>query len=230
MSSIDMSMITEHGLVIRDEERTHRVLVRKDMSHLLGKDPAVTCLNPDAPENERVYQKVFTKRRIYLPSEYDLAVTNHLKGRYVLVLAMNGYSSIKPEQCAAWGIKPGAYEHACRNLLKTVWATLRKEFPDLDIRLVHGSSDLGVDRAIIQAATELRRETLGFSCPEYAFYVPDDDDFPMYIAATVAEYSDAFVRSADVLIAANGRLQAYRMNTLSCSNTTRCSSRSTCCD
>ncbi|GEM_PF-692648 len=219
MLPIDLSSITQNGLVTRDGDVV-LVLIKKDMSSLLGRDPLVTCLNPEALEPERVYQKEFRQRGvvhsgnrgIYLPNEYDLAIQDHLRGRYVLRLAMNGYSSIKPEQCRAWGIAPGAYEVACRHLLKTVWRYLRGQFPDLDIRFLHGSSDMGVDRAIIEAAKELRRPMLGFSCPEYAFYVPDADDFPMYIAASVAEYSDAFVRSCDVLIAANGRLQAYRMD------------------
>ena len=209
--SIDLSTITRNGLVIR-EGTTTKVLIKADFASMVGRDPTVVCLNPEAPAEDKVYQKTFTKRCVYLPEEYDLAVQHHLRGRYVLVLAMNGYSSIKPEQCREWGIQVGAYEVACRNLLKTVWLHLRREFPDLDIRLIHGSSDMGVDRAIIDAAVELRREMLGFSCPEYAFYVTDEANFPMYIASTVEEYSDAFVRSGDILIAANGRLQAYRMD------------------
>lgn len=209
--NVDLTTVTKHGLVIRDGNRT-LILVKKDMSHLLGKDPDVSCLNPDAPKAKRVYQKVFNQRKIYLPEEYDLAVSEQLNGRYVLVLAMNGYSSIKPDQCAAWGIREGAYEVACKNLLKAVCRHLQAQFPDIDIRLAHGSSDMGVDRAIIDAANELRRPMLGFSCAEYAFYVKDGTDFPMHIAATVDEYSEGFVRSADVLIAANGRKQAFRMD------------------
>lgn len=215
----EFSHITKHGTVIRDGD-VIRVLIKTDMSHLLDSHPEVTCLNPGAPKADRVYQKVFYNRGvlregnrgIYLPDEYDLAIQNHLHGRYVLCLAMNGYSSIKPEQCQTWGVQQGAYEIACRNILKTVWRYLRKQFPDLDIRLLHGSSNMGVDRAIIEAAQELRRPMLGFSCPEYAFYVTDENNFPMYIASSVEEYSDAFVRSGNILIAANGRLQAYRMD------------------
>ncbi|HBP00221.1 MAG: hypothetical protein UU48_C0006G0007 [Candidatus Uhrbacteria bacterium GW2011_GWF2_41_16] len=200
--------VHDHGSIRRVEGKT--IVEIRGKTHLLN-EPGVTCLNSDTLEGERIYQKIFLRKKIYLPDEYEQAVAENLKGRFVLVLAMNGYSSLRPQQCAAWGVQVGAYEKACEVLLTQVTNWLRQQFPDIDVRFIHGASDIGVDKVIVHTANTLRRTQLGFSCPEYMFYVKDDD-VPVYVAPTVREYSDAFVRSSDILIAANGRLQAYRMD------------------
>ena len=184
----------------------------------VGKDglagyPGVVCTNPDAPPEERIFRKEFKNpdKHIYLAHEYDLAVRTELADHYRFVVAMNGYTSLTNDQCAAWGVKPGAYEKACSVLLTQVDEHVRRHFTDACSCYVHGASDMGVDKVISETATRLRRRQLGFSCPEYLFYVPDND-VPVYVAASVDEYSDSFVRTSDILIAANGRLQAFRMD------------------
>ncbi|MEZ4534184.1 MAG: hypothetical protein R3D26_04120 [Cyanobacteriota/Melainabacteria group bacterium] len=65
-----------------------------------------------------------------------------------------------------------------------------------------------MDWAIIKAARDLNRPHLGHSCPKFMFYVEDDTD-PVYVAET--SRIRLFVRrSLDILIAANGRMQAFR--------------------
>lgn len=175
--------------------------------------PGVVCTNPKAVPAKRIYRREFRNpnKKIYLADEYDLAVRNELGGRYPFVIAMNGYSSLTDEQCAAWGVRPGAYQKGCSVFLAQMDEHIRSKFPDANVCYVHGASDLGVDKAVSETATKMRRQQLGFSCPQYLFYVPDND-VPVYVARTVEEYSDAFVKTGDVLIAANGRLQAFRMD------------------
>ncbi len=181
-------------------------------ARLLG-IPGVFCVNPDAPPRKRIYRRIFKnpKKRIYLPHEYDLAVRKELGGRHPFVVGMNGYSHLSEAQCAAWGVKPSAYRSGCAVFLEQIDKCLRKNFPAANVCYVHGASDMEVDKAVSETATRLRRQQLGFSCPEYLFYVPDNAA-PVYVAKTAEEYSDAFVRTGDVLIAANGRLQAFRMD------------------
>jgi hypothetical protein len=171
----------------------------------------VQCLNPEAAEAERKYRKVFRSKQIYFPEELDKALQDHLRGKYVVVLAMNGYSRLSAKQCAEWGVKPGAYEKACSVLLTEIFKQIRGSFPDADVRFTHGASDMGVDSAISKTALELRRPQLGFSCYDYLWYVKDDN-LPVYVSPTVDLYSSTFVKECDILIAANGRLQAYRMD------------------
>lgn len=174
---------------------------------ILRRDDAKTVLS--APTGETL--KVFERKRIYLADEYDLAIRERLAGRYAFILAINGYSRITDEQCRAWGVKAGAYEKACEVLLRQAVSSLRSGYPGIDVRIIHGASDMGVDRSAVAAARELGCEQLGFNCPEFMAYVPDDD-VPVYVAEHQEAYSDAFARSADVLIAANGRMQAFRMD------------------
>lgn len=209
LGDAEKDLLRQHGRVYRDGDATVVEIMGK--SWLLN-EPGVTCANPTAPEPDRIYRKVFAKKKIYLPDEYDRAVAECLSGRDVFVLGMNGYSSIKPEKCREYGIDPGAYEIACEELLEFAIRSLRAAFPDIDVRVIHGASAMGVDLAIQRCARRVLRESeLGFSCPEYLFYV-QDDSYPVYVASSVHDYSQSFVRSCNVLIAANGRLQAFRMD------------------
>ncbi len=152
---------------------------------------------------------MFRKRQIFLPDEYDQA-RKVLAGRDVIVLGMNGYSSLKPAMLTRWGVPECAYEAACSQLLATVIKKMMDCYTGVDIRVVHGASDMGVDKAIITAALHMGRPQLGFNCPKWMFYVPDNDDFPVYVGESSDAYADRFIESLDVLIAANGRLQAFR--------------------
>lgn len=176
----------------------------------IGSRPDVECANPDAPEDERLYRKRFVRSVFYGTSEYDRAVREHLAGPNAFVVAVNGYTSLTPAECAAYGVRTGDYDCACRELLRSVSAMLRAQLPEIDIRFVHGAGP-GIDQTTRTFATEAGFRHLGFNCPRYLFYV-DDVDQPIYVAETVDEYADAFVRSCDMLIAANGREHSYRMD------------------
>ena len=149
-----------------------------------------------------------------MPGEYDRAVEKYLtslKNEEVVILAINGYSSIKDVNCAAWGILPGAYEAACASLLAGIIKNLQKRFPGIDLRIVHGASDMGVDAAAMKVAKKLGIIQLGFNCPKFMPWVCDDD-VPVYVAKTQKDYAEAFISSLDMLIAANGRIQAFEMD------------------
>ena len=159
-------------------------------------------------ETKRCY-KIFRNKRIYLPGDLDRAVAETLKGHDVLRIAMNGYSQLSSEHCATWGVRPGAYEQAVASLLEAVTRRVQHIFNGIDVRFLHGSSNMGVDASIMQVAKKMNRPNLGFSCPSFMFYV-EDDDSPVYVAANQAAYADAFAKSTDILIACNGRAQALQ--------------------
>ncbi len=203
---------TKRAEIDRSEGRIFReggaVVVERVGAASLKDLDGVECVNPDAPEAERIYRKTFVNKPVYLPDEYDRAVAERLSGTDVMVMGMNGYSLLTPEQCLAWGVKVGAYEAACRGIFSRAIRNLQREFQGIDVRIVHGASDLGVDKSAIQVGRMMNRPQLGFSCPKFMFYVLDDD-IPVYVAGTQAEYAVAFIKSLDILISANGRKQAF---------------------
>lgn len=169
----------------------------------------VECINPTAAENQRIYRKVFTQKPIYLHDDYDRAVKENISGDNVVVIGMNGYSSISEKNCQEWGVKPGAYEAACAQLLRTCIGHLREQYEGIGIRVVHGASAMGVDDAVIKVGKAMKVPMLGHSCPRFMMYV-EDDDVPVHVADTKAAYAEHFISSLDILIAANGREQAFR--------------------
>lgn len=198
------------GRIYREGSET--VVEIRGKGYLL-KDPnvqGVTCMNADAPEPERIYQKRFINRRIYLPDEFELATTSVLNGHDVVVLGANGYSNLSPARCQAWGIQPGKYEAACKAILISTIKMIQDRFTGARIKMVHGASNMGVDRAIIEICKKLNLEMLGFSCPEYLFYVQDDNDFPVHVSSSGKEYSDRFVEALNILLACNGAEVAFR--------------------
>ncbi len=166
--------------------------------------PGVSCLNPDAPESQRQYQKAFHVKPIYLPGEYDRAIAEKISSPDNFVVSMNGYSRITDEQCIRYGIQQGAYEEACRALMSHTIGHLKKKFTGAHLRLIHGAADLGVDKAIQEVADEYNIVPLGFSCPRYMLYV-NDDQTPVYVGTNQDDYSDKFIQSLDLLITTGGR-------------------------
>lgn len=200
--------IGPNGVVFRDGGETVVQMVgKKDLANI----PGVTCTNPDAPEAERIYEKRFSQKRVILPEDQD--ALSMLHGENLVVLGMTGYSSIKPQDCADWGLKPGAYEAACQDLITNVIKSLQAEFPGIQIAIADGASDMGVDKAIIAAANRLAIPHMGFSCPAFMFYV-NDDDAAVYVAPSQADYADAFIRNLSILISAGGRMQALEHDML----------------
>lgn len=177
---------------IRREGETYVVEVR-GASYLQGL-PGVTCINPNDPEENRLYRKIFHNKKIYLPDEHDFAVATHLKnGMDTIILGTTGYSELTVEQLRKYGVKKGAYEAACKALTIAIAQHLQNTFKGVDVRIVHGSSNTGVDLAAIGAAKELNLRQLGFSCPRFLMYVEDGDGVPVYVAANQKEYAEAFV-------------------------------------
>lgn len=191
-------------------ERTEKgVVVRVPYSEYVAALPDVECENPEAEQADRIYRKTFYKKPVYLSHEYDQAIRECLSGNDVVVIGMNGYSRISDASCLAWGVTQEAYEEACAALLGTAITAVQSEFHGMRIKLTHGASNLGVDRAILMVAQEFNLHHLGHSCPKFMPFV-SDDNAPIYVAETQHGYADAFVRSLHILISANGRLQAFQ--------------------
>ncbi len=202
-----MKIDPKNGSITRLTNGHHlvRIVGKTHLANL----PGIVCKNPQAPEAKRIYEKRFTQKRIYLPFEADIARESIL-GRTredSIVLGMTGYSSIKPEDCAAWGIQPEAYEAACQEVLANMVLAIRTEYPRVNIAIADGASDLGVDQAVIGVSRHLNLPHLGHSCPNYMMYVKDDHD-TVLVSNTQDEYSDEFIRSLDILCSVGGRLQA----------------------
>lgn len=173
----------------------------------------VICQNPEEPEEKRVYEKRFEKKKIFLSREYDEAVGQYLSHPDSIVLSMNGYSTLTPEFLRQYSIQPRAYEHACAAILRCAIRHLQKEFTGVHVSLIDGASPMGVDEAIHTVAREFNIQSLGFSCPEFALWVKDDEK-AMYIAATTDEYADTFIRSLTLLISTGGREHALKHDVL----------------
>ena len=180
---------------------------------LRGKDKSATagtvCLNPEADVAERIYERRFQnpRKRIFLPGEEDMATAFLKNGIDVVTIGMTGYSTLKPEQLAQWGIQDGAYEEACAAILAQTIHTLTRRFPGVRIKVTHGASDMGIDRVVIRVAKELNLDQLGFNCPAWMWYVTDDE-VPVFVAKDKDAYADSFVRHTDILLSVGGREQS----------------------
>ncbi|MBI4434855.1 hypothetical protein HY635_03535 [Candidatus Uhrbacteria bacterium] len=204
----------QNGRVFRDGDHTIVEVPWANGHHALDQ-PGVEVTNPDAPEADRIIRKVFTRKRtLYLPDELDRAREAHVAHPDNLVLSMNGYSQITAEQCQRYGIQPGGYEAACAALLRRTITHLRQRFPAAQLRIISGASALGVDLAINAVAREFNITPLGFSCPEFMLWV-DDDELPVYVAASKDEYADRYIQTLDLLIATGGREHALQHDVLS---------------
>ncbi len=203
-----MDLIDPSYQLFRDGRET--VIRTKNRADLLS-ESGVICLNPGADAQERMYEKRFVQKRIYFPGQRKLAIKENLSLPYTLIFGINGYSSLSEEKCRKYGVVPGAYEKACSVAIELMDEHVCARYPDANLCYAHGGSHLCVDRVTIETAERLRRAQLGFSCPEYLWYV-HDDKHPIYVSPNKRSYSRAFVRSCDVLIAMNGRKQAYEMD------------------
>jgi len=200
-----MKQIQDNGIIEKDGDG---FVVKVQGKPYVASIAGVVCENPSAPPEQQIHTKRFARKRIYLHNQYQRAVAEVLTGTDVVVLGMNGYSALNDEQCRAWGVKPGAYEAACEGILNAVCCDLTSNFKGIDLRFADGASNVGVDAVLLKVAKKLNRPHLGHSCPKFMFYV-EDDDSPVYVAKTQAGYADAFIDSLQVLIAANGRMQAF---------------------
>ena len=176
--------------------------------------PGVECLNPGSPLPERKYRKEFRSKRIFLPHEYDIALAELLSAHNSnFVLSMNGYSRITRDQCRRYGVEPGAYEHACKAILRNAVRHLNEKLDTAKVLLIDGASDMGVDAAIAEVALKLNVPSLGFSCPRYMLHVPDDER-AVFVAKDSEDYADYYVRSLDLLLTTGGREQVLKHDVL----------------
>ena len=176
-------------------------------------DYGAVCINPDNAAEKRMYRKVFKTKRVYFPDEYDLAVADQFAQKDNMVLSMNGYSSIKPADCDRYGVEAGAYEEACKAILRQAIRTVREKFEGAHLQLVYGASDMGVDAAIEAVADKFNLELLGFTCLQWLPYTKDNDR-PVFVSNTSDEYADYYIRSLDLLITTGGRKQSLSHDVL----------------
>ena len=183
-------------------------IVEVPWSDSRSKEPGIETV--DTPTG-KICRKVFRRKRIYLPGEKQLAIDTHLRAHDPLTLGVNGYSSLSDATAVTWGMRCAAmYFNGAETFLRSIIGHQIKLFRGPGICLVHGGGP-GIDATTIKVARELGLPHLGFNCPEFMIYVPDDED-PVYVAANKLDYGDAFGSSLDILIAANGRAHAYEID------------------
>lgn len=164
------------------------------------------CLDDSLPEEDRVYRKIFKNKPIYLQDEYKEAMLL-LKNDAGFIFSLNGYSSLKSEWLNKYGITPGAYEDTCTEILYRIIDRLRQVMPKARLFMIDGASDMGIDKVIANVAFDQNITKLSFSCPEYMLYVVDDNN-PVFVANTKAEYANYYIKSLDLLVSTGGRKQA----------------------
>lgn len=208
-----------HGTISREDGKVV-IRMQGNMPWLLENPHLhVTCENPGADPDERIYRKEFQRKPIAFGDEIEGFRVRHLGGRNVVVLGANGYSELKQTQCAAYGVDYGAYETAVYAVLEQVIADMRDSYPGITVKIVHGASNMpnnkgvqtGVDTQLIKVARAKGMDQLGFSCPEYMFYVADDD-IPVCVGQNKQEYADLFNSSLHILLACNGRAHSFQMD------------------
>lgn len=169
----------------------------------LAKLPGVTVENPEAAPERQVCVKVFRNKHIY--RDYERFRRDRLTGPDLVALAANGYSTMDDPDLLE------AYVQASKGLLVAVYWMMKRSIPRLDIRLIDGGSKTGIDKALLLAADELKIPHVSHSCPEFMFWVEDDND-PVFVAPDQDAYSDTFIQSSHILLACNGGKQAFHMD------------------
>ena len=177
-------------------------------------EPGVICVNPEAPVERQIFRKDFERKPVYLPHQYEEAMNTHVRIQNGVVVSMNGYSSLKPEWLAKYGIKEGAYEAACAATFEAMINHIQRKFQAAQVRVIHGASHMGVDGVVDRVTkSAIGLMPLGFSCPDFMMWVPDDET-PVYVAENKKEYADAYIRSLDLLVTTGGRIHALEHDTL----------------
>ncbi len=169
----------------------------------------IECLNPEADPSVRVYRKIFVRKKVYLPDEYEKATHEVLGGENTFVLSMNGFTDIGEEKLRNWHLVDGEYEAGCDDLLDGVVIALQQRFKEATLKLVDGGSLMGVDLAIQRVKERHNLTSLSFSTPAWMVFVPDNDD-AVYVGANADEYADRYIRSLNFLITTGGRDQALK--------------------
>lgn len=204
----DIHGIPSDGYVERLENG--RVLVVTKGEVYATNFPGVQCLNPDHAHDEgKVFYKIFEKNRVFTPDEYEEAVRQLKPEPNVVIISMNGFSRIKPDDLVLWGIDEGEYEHACLELFNSIVKSVRGRFRGVNVKLIDGGSDIGIDKVLRQSKRDNGLESLSFSCPNWSLYVPDDGR-NLFIAQSSDEYAERYIQSVDCLIATGGREQAFK--------------------
>jgi len=167
-------------------------------------------------ESNGVFSKNFPRGRfISTKKAITDAVARHREGVDVVVSGMSGYSELGAERCTALNIQPGRYESLASSLLISSLRAQKREIRGINARLVYGSSGVGVDLVTQNVAAKEGIPLLGFTCPEYLWWVSNESVGPtICICRDEAEYCKQYVGALDILFAANGGEVSFNMDLL----------------
>lgn len=199
MQNSALPRVGKDGLIRRLPDNTHEVYVWSQYDLSAQGAEIVSQGDPAS-----LWRRVFHHKKIFLPHEREQAFSILSAHPNSFVLSMNGYSSITEDMRDRYGIDKGAYEAACASLLQAVVGNVRNKFPSANVVITDGASAMGIDEAAMKAAELLGIMTLGFSCPEFMFYVTDDER-RVYVSKSIKEYAENYIRPLHLLITTGGR-------------------------
>lgn len=170
-----------------------------------------------------LYRKSFPGDRFLTDRDQIVAaIKQHREGNNVVLLGFSGYSDLNEKRCADLNIRVGEYEKASVGLIEACVHGLRRELGNPTIKFVHGSSDMGIDQSIEAVCLAMECERLGFSCPEYLWWVNSatgptvcvmtKENALSPVGTNEQAYCDAYVQAVDILFAANGGKVSYEMD------------------
>ncbi len=165
-------------------------------------------------ERDGNFFKKFPRTRFTaIHADIKKAIAQHRKGEDVVVYGMSGYSLLGKERCAGLNIKSGQYEAMVSSLLIQSIRAQQESIRGINIRLAYGSSATGVDLEIENVARKENIPLLGFTCPDYLWWVNNSPDGPMIcICKDKNDYCEQYIGALDILFAANGGPVSYQMD------------------
>lgn len=152
----------------------------------------------------------YQRRQIILPNEIGDPNNFLPSGNEYIIVGASGYSDLPSlDALYAAGVGDKWYELVLRTLREVVaMIQLNGRIP----YFVHGSANKGIDKAIIQVATEQKLPNLGVSCLDFITSVTDESTFKVLCFNSTEEYSKFYSGSLDIFLMINGRNQALRLD------------------
>lgn len=201
----DCVRIDVYTLDVQEEELILSAPYSAGLSHLLSWQ-GVTL-------EGGVLQKRFPRSRFLYGETSIEAAIREFRLQCDYRIGTSGYSNMDEKRCRELDLRLGQYEHAVVGLVNHSIAEVRHTLPAARPGIVHGSSGMGVDLALMRVANENNIPNIGTTCLEYLWYVDNASQGPkVLIARSKEDYNRLYVSQLDILLAANGAETSFKMD------------------